>query len=385
MITEFSITDLGVIPQAHLNLSPGFTVITGETGAGKTMVLSGLALLLGRKARPEIVRTGSERATAEGRILLPAGSAALARAQEAGADLDDDGSLLISRTVWAGKDGAPGRSRAYLGGRSVPQSVLGEVADELVTVHGQSDQLRLRSAAAQLAALDEYAGPEHADNLANHRELWQARQQLAEKIADLQSASVELQREAELLQNGLDRIAAAEPKPGEDEELRLEAERLSSVSELRQAVGGAHAVLDGTDDGAGGVAELLGAALRELERVTEADPALGELVARLRDLSYQAGDISGELSSYLHGLAEDPQRLDLVQSRIAELTALKKLYGPTLAEVANWEVQASNRLLELDMSPERLQALQDQLSALDEQLAASAAALTAARKSRRRT
>lgn len=380
MITEFSITDLGVIPQAHLTLSPGFTVITGETGAGKTMVLSGLALLLGRKARLEIVRTGSDRATAEGRLLLPAGSAALARAQEAGADLDDDGSLLISRTVWAGKDGSPGRSRAYLGGRSVPQSVLGEVADELVTVHGQSDQLRLRSAAAQLAALDEYAGPQHSERLASHRELWQKRYQLAQKIADLQSASAELQREVEVLQTGLDRIAAAELKPGEDEDLRVEAERLSSVAELRQAVGGAHAVLDGSEEGTGGVSELLGSALRELERVADADPALGELLTRLRDLSYQAGDISVELSSYLHGLSEDPQRLDLVQSRIAELTALKKLYGPTLADVAAWETQASNRLLELDMSPERLQTLQDQLAALDDQLAASAATLTAARE-----
>ncbi len=146
------IRGLGVIGDAVLDLHPGFTVVTGETGAGKTMVVTGLGLLLGARADPAIVRTGAAAAVVEGRVVLSPGSPVAAAAVDAGAELDD-GVLLLARTV-----SSQGRSRAHAGGRSVPIAVLAELAGELVTVHGQSDQLRLLQPGRQRAALDRFAG-----------------------------------------------------------------------------------------------------------------------------------------------------------------------------------------------------------------------------------
>ena len=152
MLHEMSIENLGVISRTRVEFSPGLTVITGETGAGKTMILSGLGLLMGGKADAQVVRTGTDAAVVEGRVVADSASLA-ARVDETGAVLDDDGSLLIVRTV-----AAQGRSRTHLGGRSVPQAVLADLAEDLVTIHGQSDQMRLRSPQRQREALDSFAG-----------------------------------------------------------------------------------------------------------------------------------------------------------------------------------------------------------------------------------
>ncbi|MYZ34694.1 MULTISPECIES: AAA family ATPase, partial [unclassified Streptomyces] len=152
VLEEMRIRSLGVIDDAVVELSPGFTAVTGETGAGKTMVVTSLALLLGGRADPALVRIGARSAVVEGRLTMAAGTPAAVRAEEAGAELDE-GTLLVSRTV-----SAEGRSRAHLGGRSVPVGVLAELADDLVAVHGQTDQQGLLRPARQRQALDRYAG-----------------------------------------------------------------------------------------------------------------------------------------------------------------------------------------------------------------------------------
>ena len=223
MISELRIENLGVIESARVPLGPGLTAITGETGAGKTMLLTGLALLLGGKPDPSAVRAGADQATAEGSFGVDPDSVAAERAGEAGAELDE-GILVALRTV-----AAAGRSRAFLGGRSVPQGVLAELAEYLVTVHGQADQARLRSPRRQREALDAFAGTEHAQNLSRYSDAWTQRQRLTGELDDLVAHAAERAREAELLRFGLADVERIDPQPGEDVRLAAESERLGQI------------------------------------------------------------------------------------------------------------------------------------------------------------
>jgi DNA repair protein RecN (Recombination protein N) len=265
VLEEIRIENLGVIGRAHVRLGPGLTVLTGETGAGKTMVLTGLNLLLGGKADPATVRTGAASAAVEGRVMVPAGSPVLERASEAGAQLDDDGGLVIVRTVGVATADGPGRSRAHLGGRSVPQGVLAELADDLVTVHGQADQARLRSPSRQREALDAFAGDAHGLVLAEYREAWTRRQAVVAELATLTDRAQDRAREAELLRLGIAEVERVDPQPGEDVALAAEIERLSYAEDLRTAASGAHAALVG-DDGSDVPEDLAASAAVEQAR-----------------------------------------------------------------------------------------------------------------------
>lgn len=382
MIDEIRIDDLGVIGRAHVRLGAGLTVLTGETGAGKTMVLTALGLLLGGRADPATVRTGATGAAVEGRVLLPSGSPALERARDAGADVDDDGTLVVLRTVGAGTADSPGRSRAYLGGRSVPQGVLAEIAEELVTVHGQADQMRLRSAARQRAALDAFAGPEHAAVLAEHAGTWAERARAQAELDDRVARAQERTREAELLRLGLAEVERVAPQPGEDLALVAEAERLGNAEDLRAAAAGAHVALVGDEDAAdvGAAATVLvEEARRSLEQAGHHDAALADLATRAAEAGYLLADVAADLSAYVQDLQADPARLDAVQRRRAELTGLTRSYGEDVAAVLEWAQDASRRLLDLDGGQERVAELTAQRDALDARLRELAATVTATR------
>jgi DNA repair protein RecN (Recombination protein N) len=380
---EITITDLGVITTAQVRLHPGLTVLTGETGAGKTMVLTGLDLLLGGKADPATVRTGAAAAVVEGRVLVPAGSPVLARAEEAGAALDEDGGLLLVRTVAAATDGAPGRSRAHLGGRSVPQAVLGELAESLITVHGQQDQARLRSPARQREALDAFAGDAHAAVLAEYRTAWTARGELQARIEDLTGRRQELAREAELLRLGLAEVERVAPQPGEDAALAEEVERLSHAEDLRSAAAGARTALAGDDEAGeveGSAAGVLEHARRLLDQAGEHDARLSALRDRVREAGYLLMDVTAELASYLQDLQADPLRLEAAQARRAELATLTRSYGEDVAAVLRWADEGARRLLAIDGGDERLAALTAERDALDATLADLAGRLGATRR-----
>ncbi|WP_066589342.1 DNA repair protein RecN [Cellulomonas timonensis] len=381
MLEEIRIQDLGVIGRAHVPLRPGLTVLTGETGAGKTMVLTGLNLLLGGKADPATVRTGGASAAVEGRVLLPAGPPVLARALEAGGALDDDGSLVLVRTVGAATPDSPGRSRAFLGGRSVPQAVLAEIADELVTVHGQADQARLRSPARQRQALDAYAGPAPQGPLVSYRASWSERQAGAAELRELTERKHDRAREAELLRLGLGEGERVAPQPGEDVALAAEVDRLAHAEDLRAAASGAHAVLVGDDSVALGeeqaVATLVEHARRSLEQVGEHDATLAALATRVAEAGFLLTDAAAELASYLGDLQADPARLDQAQRRRSELASLTRNYGADIAEVLDWADTAGRRLLDLDGGDEQLVALtarRDELTSTLESLGASISA-----------
>ncbi|QNP67267.1 DNA repair protein RecN [Streptomyces genisteinicus] len=369
------IRSLGVIDDAVVELSPGFTAVTGETGAGKTMVVTSLGLLLGGRADPALVRIGAKAAVVEGRVGVPAGSPAALRAEEAGAELED-GTLLVSRTV-----SAEGRSRAHLGGRSVPVGVLSELADELVAVHGQTDQQGLLRPARQREALDRYAGAAVSDPHTGYAAAYRRLRAVSAEVEELTTRARERAQEADLLRFGLDEIAAVEPRPGEDVELAAEAERLGHAEALASAAAVAHTALAGNPEELEAVdaATLVAGAGRALDAVRSHDPALSALAERMGEISILLGDVAGELAGYADDLDADPLRLAAVEERRAALTGLTRKYGADITAVLAWAEESAARLTELDGDDERIGELTEERDALRGELAALAQTLTDAR------
>jgi DNA repair protein RecN (Recombination protein N) len=375
VLEEMRIRSLGVIDDAVVELSPGFTAVTGETGAGKTMVVTSLGLLLGGRADPALVRIGAKNAVVEGRITVPEGSSAIVRAEEAGAELDD-GALLISRTV-----SAEGRSRAHLGGRSVPVGVLAELADELVAVHGQTDQQGLLKLSRQRAALDRYAGDAVAVPLTKYGEAYRRLRAVVGELDEIVTRARERAQEADMLRYGLDEIAGVEPRAGEDVELAEEAERLGHAEALASAATAAHAALAGNPEDPEGVdaSTLVAGAHRALEAVRSHDAALAALAERIGELGILLGDVAGELAGYADDLDADPLRLAAVEERRAALNALTRKYGQDIASVLSWAEEGAQRLTQLDGDDERIDELTAERDALRAELGGLAQALTDAR------
>ncbi|RZU11665.1 DNA repair protein RecN [Streptomyces sp. BK239] len=372
------IRSLGVIDDAVVELSPGFTAVTGETGAGKTMVVTSLGLLLGGRADAALVRIGAEKAVVEGRIAVPADASVVVRAEEAGAELDD-GALLISRTV-----SAEGRSRAHVGGRSVPVGLLADLADELVAVHGQTDQQGLLKLSRQRQALDRYAGDAVAVPLAKYTEAYKRLRAVAVELDEITTRARERAQEADMLRFGLEEIGAVEPRAGEDAELAEEAERLGHAEALSSAATAAHAALAGNPEDPEGIdaATLVAGAARALEAVRAHDPALAALADRIGELGILLGDVAGELAGYADDLDADPLRLAAVEERRAALTALTRKYGHPgegVDAVLTWAERGVVRLTDLDGDDERIDELTAERDALRVELGGLAQALTDAR------
>lgn len=368
MIEEISIRDLGVIASARLPLGPGFTALTGETGAGKTMVVTALGLLLGERADASAIRADSDQASVEGRWVIDPQSAVAERVRDAGGDLDD-GEMLLVRTV-----SREGRSRAVVGGRSAPVGVLTELGDQLVVVHGQSDQIRLKSSTAQRNALDRFAGAELATVLGQYQTVFR-RWQSAQGELDVLVAEGDLRsREAEELRVAIDEIEAADVRRGEDVELTERADRLANLEGLRLAAESAHAVLsaDAADDSSDVVAQLA-SAHRGLERVAEHDAQLASIAEALAAASITLGEIATDLSSYLASLDADGSReLEQVEERRSQLAALVRKHGMSLDDVVDVLDTGSQRLLELDNDSTRIDTLRAQVEADQAELIALA-------------
>ncbi|GAB3363935.1 DNA repair protein RecN [Modestobacter lapidis] len=381
-LAELHIHGLGAIDDVTLELGRGLTVVTGETGAGKTMVVTGLTLLFGGRADPGRVRAGG-RAGVEGRLLLPPESPVWARAADAGGEPDEDGTLILARTV-----SAEGRSRAYLGGRSVPVGVVAELAEDLLAVHGQTDQLRLTRPAEQRRALDRYAGPEHLALLDEHRAAHAHWRRLADDLDRRRSQARELAQTADVLRHGLEEISDLAPEAGEDEALDAQATRLGDADALRAAADEARLALVGDVTGDfGGGAELPQDATTSLAVAERAlagsnDPALVLLSRDLADAVAVVSDVAVQLAGYVADLDADPAHLAEVLDRRAALTALVRKYadpGEGLAGVLAWAADATDRLAQLDVSDEALEALTAARDTAREELAALSARVTAGR------
>jgi DNA repair protein RecN (Recombination protein N) len=382
VLEELRITGLGVIEDATLPLGPGLTVITGETGAGKTMVVTSLGLLFGGRADAGRVRAAPGRATVEGRLGLPdhVQAAVQSRVVDAGADVDDDGTVVLSRTVTV-----EGRSRAHVGGRSVPLSVLSDIGEHVLAVHGQSDQLRLLRPAEQRAALDRFAGPEHEKLLARFQELFTRWRAVEDDLADRRANARQRVQEADLLRLGLDEITRVDPQAGEDDLLREEAQRLEHVEGLRTAAQVAHGAIAGAIDETGSddvadAAGLISTARRTLEAQASVDRVLGDFAVRLEEVATLVSDLANDLGGYLASLDADPARLAEVYERRAALRALTRKYAEDVDGVIAWADNARGRLAELDTSDELLEELDRERQRLAAEVADLAAGLSAARR-----
>ncbi|ADU48081.1 DNA repair protein RecN [Intrasporangium calvum] len=376
MFSEMRIRGVGVIHDAVLDLSPGLNVLTGETGAGKTMVVSGLGLLLGERADSSLVRSGADQAFVEGVVQLPPGHPALDRAAEAGAE-HDDGELVIARTL-----SASGRSRAHVGGRTAPVGVLAELGRHLVAVHGQADQWRLKQGDAHREVLDGFGGPALGalrDRVGRLHDEWRGAHAEHDRLV---AESRERAREIDSLTAALEEIEAVDPQPGEDLSLRAEDERLAHDDSLRLAAARALADLSGEEyaaEPAPSVRDLVGSARSALGHGAVHDSRLGDLDARLDEVAALVGDVAADLTAYLEDVDLDPQRLEFVQERRAALAGLTRKYGETVDEVLDWSQQAAARLDALVSADDRVESLRSQLDELTAELAAAASDLSAAR------
>jgi DNA repair protein RecN (Recombination protein N) len=378
MFEEIRLRRLGVIDEASLTLGPGFTAVTGETGAGKTMVVTALALLQGGRADTGLVRDGTGQARVEGTVSL-SGLPDVASMVEAAGGEHEDGSAILARTLSA--EGA-GRSRAFLGGAAVPASVLAPVGDRLVTVHGQSEQHRLRQPAAQRAALDRFAGEPASRLLAAYRPAHRRLAAARADLTDLVDREQERAREIDALQHGLDEIAAAAPQPGEDDMLRAEEDRLAHAESLLAAAGRAHAALTGSAEQAEQAPDVTGltaTARAALDAVRHHDSELAGLADRAAELSYAAADLALDLAAYTQSVGVDPARLAAVQARRSQLAVLTRKYGPTADDVVSWAEQAGARLSHLQGAGDAIDALRAEVAELATRVTELAGRLTAVR------
>ncbi|MDO9063044.1 MAG: DNA repair protein RecN [Microbacterium sp.] len=389
MIEELWIRNLGVIADATLPLGAGLTVISGETGAGKTMVVTALGLLLGERADTGDIRAGADQAIVEGRWLIDANSAVAARVTEAGGALErpggDAGSLGAS--TWAGQVelimarqlSVEGRSRATVGGRSTPVSLLADIGEQLVVVHGQSDQLRLRSTTEQRDALDHYAGPAFAELLARYGSAFERWHALQQELVELTSERERRAAEADELRGLVAELERVAPRPGEDAEVDEAVDRLTNLEELRLAAAQAHEQLSSETDGVDAVG-LVEGARRALERVAPFDPALASITEAVANASYLVAEAATQVSGYLAGLdASSAAELERLQQRKAELTALIRRHG-SLDEAIAFLDTGSARLLQLGNDDARIAQLDAELAEARADLARLASRVTLQRR-----
>ncbi|AJK68786.1 DNA repair protein RecN [Corynebacterium marinum] len=382
MLADIAIENLGVIPAASADLAEGLTVLTGETGAGKTMVVTGLRLLAGGRADASRVRTGAPQAVVEGRFVTSSLAAEAAGqvaelVDAAGGAPDENGEFIASRTV-----NANGRSRAHLGGRSVPAATLAEFAAPLLTIHGQNDQLRLLAPEQQLVALDRFE-PAVGPLLENYRRAWREWRALEKDLRQRTESRRELAQEIDRLQFALDEIEAVDPGPGEDADLLTRIRRLQDVDTLREDAATALSAIDGPES-LGGYSEddpastLLGRAESALSG--SEDPQLKELGERLTEITTQLSEISVELGGFLADLPADPEQLEELLQRQQQLKMLTRKYAPDIDGVLAWRDKARTRLSRIDISSEALDELKKQVAAAKKAMTAAARKLSAARR-----
>ena len=378
MLTEIRIESLGAISVATAEFDRGLTVLTGETGTGKTMVVTGLQLLGGARADATRVRSGADRAVVEGRFattdLDDAVAAQLDGMLEAsGAERDEDGSVIALRSV--SRDGP---SRAYLGGRSVPAKSLSGFTTELLTLHGQNDQLRLMRAEEQRGALDRFAAAGPAcERYRKLRDAWMAARR---DLIDRRNRARELAQEADRLHFAINEIDTVDPQPGEDDALVADIVRLSELDTLREAAATARAALSGElDDVSGGsAADTLGRARAALESTDDA--TLRALAAQISEALTVVADAGRELGDYLEELPVDASALESKLARQAQLRTLTRKYAADIDSVLRWAAESRERLAQLDMSPEGLAGLSNRVDELAHELAQAAIDLSKVRR-----
>lgn len=370
MLEELTLTDFGVVQHTQLGLRPGLIAVTGETGAGKTMIVHGIGQLLGARADSGVVRRGASKAVVAGRWTVDTSTSEVV--DELGAELDENELVTVRQLS------ANGRSRAVVGGSPVPVSALAKL--ELATIHGQSEQLRLGTPERQRELLDAHANPNELDR---YRAAYREHEAVVAELDELESAALERAREADMLRFGLEEIGEANPVAGEDVALEAEQAKLQDLDALRQLAQRASLALSGDEqdfDGPSAVG-LVGEGRKALRELASHDTAASTLHARVEDVQVLLDDLAADLASYLTDLVDDPLRLEAVAERRAVLAGLTRKYGTTIDEVLAWADTSSQRLLTLDGSDERIAELRGRKEQLGAELVALAKGISESRHS----
>jgi DNA repair protein RecN (Recombination protein N) len=373
VLTELSVENVALIEEATLGLSPGLNVITGETGAGKTLLATALQMLLGGRARSETVRSGATRATVEGTFVLPeeAGTRIL---NEALGDLaeeveEDDDGLILRRTLTG-----EGRSRCYVGGVSVPVKALASLGEKLVSYHSQREQIRLTEPSEQLAILDDFLDVSAAEMRQGHEAMWRSVENDRAALQEIRATSEARLREVEFLRYQVSELESAGYDPEELADLSRERDRLRNVTNLLQTTSAATAALS-SEEGQGAI-DAVGRATSELEAASEYDESLKGLLERLGGLSAELDDILYELRSYVDELEADPNRLEAVEERLAAMRSLERKYG----DVGGYLQESRDRLSRLENLDEETVDLEARLAEGERRLEMLAAALHSGRE-----
>jgi DNA repair protein RecN (Recombination protein N) len=361
VLRELHISGLGVIADLELELAPGLNVLTGETGAGKTMVTAGLMLALGERGSASLVREGARAAGVQARFDAP-------RAAEEWAE---DGEVILARSV-----ARDGRSTARIGGALTTASALAELGASLVEHHGQHQSQRLLEPAAQTAVLDRFSGDAHVVALGAHREAFDRFSAVRGELVALREAARDRERELDLLAYQVREIEALSPRPGESEELALEEARLGHVERLLELSGSAEAAL--TEEG--GIVDASGSLAVSLAAVAGLDPSAAGLADRAQGLAAELAELSRDLRAYGEGLLPDPDRLQAVRERIGALRQLQRKYGPTDADVLAFLDGSASRLRALEGADDRLLELEAEVGSLRLEVEDRATTVTAGRR-----
>ena len=353
VLTEISVQNVALIEAATLELAPGLNAITGETGAGKTLLATALQMLLGGRARAEAVRSGSKKATIEGTFILPEGVGEKMLRDSLGdlvEEVDAGDEILLRRTLTE-----EGRSRCYVGGVTVPVKALAALGERLVSYHGQREQARLVGPAEQLGILDDFLDEESLRAKDDLGELWIQVERNRRELADLRSSSEARVREVEFLRYQVAELEEAGYSAAEYEDLARERDRLRNVTDLLAAAAAAGAALSGEE---GSATDGVARAETELDRAAGYDEGFGDLLNRLRGLSAELQDVAYELRSYLDELEADPNRLEVVEDRIQALRALERKYG---SDVEAYLAEARARLSRLENFEEETAGLEGRI------------------------
>ncbi len=355
--------------RAELRLAPGLNVVTGETGAGKTLLAHALDLLLGGRARHGIVRQGAPEAYVEGVFSVPAGL---------GDDLrerlpDDAHELVLARRVWP-----DGRTRAYVCGRSATVADLRDLGSRLLAFYGQHEHRRLMLGSAQLEILDSFGGEEHRALRGVIARDYEEVRRLRARAQELEGLTGARERELDLVSFELGEIDAVAPSEAEEAELSQERERLRHQQTLRlAAAAGAEAL---SPQEGPGVVELLAGVGQQLEAAAAIDPALAPVCERVQGIRYEAEDLGRELRGYIEGVEGGPGRLEEVEERLALFTRLQRKHGGSIAEVLGHAERCRARREELEHADVALDGVQQQLAAGQAQLDQNAAELSERRQ-----
>ncbi|MFA5516723.1 MAG: DNA repair protein RecN [Desulfuromonadales bacterium] len=368
MLIELNIRNFAIIDRLQVSIGPGLSVLTGETGAGKSIIIDAVGLLLGARARPELIRTGEEEATVEALFDLSAQPEVRQELKENG--FDSDAELMVKRTI-----SRAGKNRVYINGSLAKLAQLQAIAGRLLTIYGQHEHQQLQRIETHLGLLDRFAAL--AGEIGAYRHFFRELGEISARLQQLEAAERQRQQRLELLEHQSRELADAGLLEGEDEELAAERLLLQNAARLTAVAEGGHNLLYGAE---GAVCENIGSVADDLEALAGVEPRFGKMAESLRTCQYTLEDAAGQLRSYGGQIAFDPERQAHVEARLAQLSVLKKKYAPTIGAIVRYQEEIAREIESLGELETSREELQLKAVAIRERLLQAGAELSLARR-----